>query len=259
MALEFIDKNVEIDSRHYVRELSIERIRQVRDAIRAAGLRASDCKWGWTHPPSYDNYYLPMLEHAPTESFFVFGGSVYNPGRPVQSGATEDFFSWIRPGASYDREQSRQNSWGDQLAECRLWLIRVKAFHDEPNLWTDEGEAPTFNAPVRWIGEDSPFTSIEQQRLAEALEETKSQLLATAEKQAATAESMEQIGRDFAELKDDLTRLGRKTWFHKFRSMLVEAIIAAGAKELVIQIGDMAAKTIYAALMVVDQTLPRLP
>ncbi len=192
---------------HDVRLRTTQR-NEILHIIRFLGLDPLEFEWTDEKQDEYVDdetvhFMVSVLTHRPTGYFCRFGG----------------FRVHFSPGHEVREQTEHRNSWPDTVEAARGWLNELQKEVDAPDLWASIGQEKALSTAASSSTTDNrPFTASEQGLIATKLDEIKGYLLAGQQFSAAQAEYVE---REFADLKESSTRIGRKDWLRVLMGVLV--------------------------------------
>lgn len=137
-----------------------------------------------------------------------------------------DFFEGaFAPGREFQSEEFHTTGWNNLLYYVRLWLNSLRREVVEVDLWEAfSKQTQLINSASELDGENTPFTSDEQERIAVSLNEIKQHLFTT---QDLTEEQITILENRLTYLEQAATRLGRNDWINIAVGVLTNIIVAA--------------------------------
>jgi hypothetical protein len=176
----------------------------VFEVLRENGVDPADC--------SLDADTAPIrLHHHPTGSKFNFvdHGDNWEINFEVMDG----------PHDSY----SEVESWNSVLAELDEWASEVKYVNEHADLWAELEATPRVLAAAQAAdASNAPFTADEQAEIFKRIDEITE---AAQEKFALTDEQSAAVNETLHEVKEAVTRVGRKDWIMLANGALLSLIL----------------------------------
>jgi hypothetical protein len=191
-----------------IRLLLRSQANQVFEAIKSAGLQATDFDWrDATGHASMTR--VSRLVHKASGYYFIFDNVV-------------QFCSKWEPGQQTLVDSRYWGDWESQRDCCRSWLSYVRRETESPDLWgAISKEAQLLESAASAGTSNAPFTTEEKAYIVQGINEIKQYLLTAHKLDPELVESRLNY------LVESSERVGRKDWINLLISVLVGIVINA--------------------------------
>lgn len=187
-----------------------------------------------TYSPDTRTKIFPVLVHAPTNCYFIFGGTVVGATTTFEPGNEELFESIYEPGINLPRERVKHATWADQLKCFRAWLAVVKSEADPTDIW-----APHPNDPARQLVfdlddqvEDEPFSASEQTNVSAAWREIEERLTTLVTHFASCQEELARMPARFHAIERKMQTQNKRDWVRGALYSLIGMVVRCGLDAL---------------------------